>query len=1735
MTPLSSVTPDKIKAYQEEITRSSSPSTVKRKTASLNKFLDWAESEGHIAQNPIPQATAAVLIPSDTPVITSKKSTMISAKTWAILAGTLMVVVITFFTVLRLDVPIPFITNRAAEGPSPNPVAVNTIVIPTPSPRVPFFPTSNIPADSALNSTPTPEPTASPTPTPSADSQLTGAISSLKLFGDSPTIDASGGDLLIEGKTVTVKTTDGSDGDITLNPDGNGTLELIFEGDNQNFLSAAAANLSSGTLIYGNVANNATGYNLLQLQNGASPITRFNVDASGNVYASGSINTPGNIQINGVTRLNSLGRLTSITGYYQDSGLFEIDQGAPDYAKITKALSTVEGVSTADLLSLTLDESVLSSGSNTNTLVLNRLGGNSDALALFVDTGNVRIDGNINAKGNLTLGDASGDTITFNGRVNSNILPSASATYDLGSSSLLWNNVYATSFSQNGNLVCDASGANCPAGSTQYWQQTAAGVLFPLNSSVDFLIGSSATASAKFAFTGVSSGTPTASISGTTANVATFIDGNGNISTTNRTNLLLGNSSTYDSTGNILLNPNGTGNVGIGTTSPGVKLHVYTNPSVAGLDTAVTIENDRNGSSNDVYLNLDKANGAVSEAAIQFQVLGTNQFKIYDAADVLRFEENGGSGMAISNLGRVGIGTTTPNTLLDVAGAASISGTLTVGNGTSNRIQSAFGPLSLAYKSGDDAWTNGLTLIDVSGDVDIAGGSTSTGCTVANSTGNLTCTGLVTAGARSSANSYTVYVSGGTYYAVSNYGGTNYSNATLTTLIESVVADLNTLGGGSVFFQAGTFDMGTGNFTCNAQHDIEFAGQGIDATFIQNSSDAAADTEPLSFTNCKRWTIRDMTVSAGGTARSSSDAIDVDQGDDFLIERVKITDSRSRGIVFDGKDLTGTGTADRNIIRNNIITSSSIDGDGIELLASSRNIITGNKIYDIGGHGIQLNKSSATASQANKPSQYNTVIGNDIYNVGQDGININSSSNNMVTGNSILNSANVTASRDGVRIQVSDAIACSFNIVNGNTITDDQGTDTQRYGVNISDTECSYNTVANNYIEGNLTGNINDSGTQTQYSQYIAGTNYIAKTIVTDTDGTTDYLGIGDTTPTSRLDITDIITTAGTIINATASAITSGNIIKLGTGGNNGNFTGNGLYMDFDNTGGNSFTGNFLKFDNAGTTKFTLDASANASQSGNLTFYGTSPTIATTGMKNLIIGDANTGGLILNGLLPVPGGTLGDICISGTNVVLATGTSCATSSQRYKNTIETSNVGLSEVLKMRPVTFYYNDDPEKKSLMLGFIAEEVDKIDPKLVAYNKEGLPDSVRYENYTAVLTKAIQEQQAQITALADSVVSNIVLGAQTTKDFIAENIKAGAIITSDLATSSFTALEGTVDNLLVKSGLIAGNIETQLISPLSNETDVAIRLGSESTPSGKLAIQDSNGTEVASIDSTGNAAFSGTVKSDSTVTNTLVADSIKSKSLDDIKSLLTQVESNQDLLKETVSWNIATATQSASFDSLASGELYISGVAAIDSLYIAKRASIGTDLILSSGQNQAGGYYNSIDTLSAPLRLQVLAAAPIELMAGLIKIDTLGNMSVAGNLYVAGKIESSGLSIKDDSNNIVASVNASGSANFNSVSTENLIIAGSAIATNSGALNGVITTNSNIGSASIPAGVSDITIKNPKVTDYSLVYVTPTSDSENKVLYVKSKKEGEFVVGFTDPISKETNFNWWIVQIQN
>jgi hypothetical protein len=96
----------------------------------------------------------------------------------------------------------------------------------------------------------------------------------------------------------------------------------------------------------------------------------------------------------------------------------------------------------------------------------------------------------------------------------------------------------------------------------------------------------------------------------------------------------------------------------------------------------------------------------------------------------------------------------------------------------------------------------------------------------------------------------------------------------------------------------------------------------------------------------------------------------------------------------------------------------------------------------------------------------------------------------------------------------------------------------------------------------------------------------------------------------------------------------------------------------------------------------------------------------------------------------------------------AGGLSRSTSSIRYKIDIKNATHGLAEVLALRPVTYKGINDKDK--VFGGLIAEEVHDIGlTEFVAYNNANEPDALHYGNMVALLTKAIQEQQAIITQL--------------------------------------------------------------------------------------------------------------------------------------------------------------------------------------------------------------------------------------------------------------------------------------------------------------------------------------------------------------------------------------------------
>ena len=120
----------------------------------------------------------------------------------------------------------------------------------------------------------------------------------------------------------------------------------------------------------------------------------------------------------------------------------------------------------------------------------------------------------------------------------------------------------------------------------------------------------------------------------------------------------------YKSSGGLANSPlytDGT-NVGIGTTNPQVKLHLF-----SSVETALRIEGTR------ARLQLDGSGGS-DTGTVSFRLSGSEKFKIEhdNTNDRLYVLKSGGSGLTLTAGGNVGIGTTSPSNLLHVYGTSNI-------------------------------------------------------------------------------------------------------------------------------------------------------------------------------------------------------------------------------------------------------------------------------------------------------------------------------------------------------------------------------------------------------------------------------------------------------------------------------------------------------------------------------------------------------------------------------------------------------------------------------------------------------------------------------------------------------------------------------------------------------------------------------------------------------------------------------------------------------------------------------------------------------------------------------------------------------------------------------------------------------------------------------------------------------------------------------------------------------
>jgi len=231
-------------------------------------------------------------------------------------------------------------------------------------------------------------------------------------------------------------------------------------------------------------------------------------------------------------------------------------------------------------------------------------------------------------------------------------------------------------------------------------------------------------------------------------------------------------------------------------------------------------------------------------------------------------------------------------------------------------------------------------------------------------------------------------------------------------------------------------------------------------------------------------------------------------------------------------------------------------------------------------------------------------------------------------------------------------------------------------------------------------------------------------------------------------------TTTGQVNTAIGSGALSSNSTgdansALGVNVMNSNTTGSSnVAVGFMALGGNS-TGNY-------STALGANALANATGSSNIGIGRLAGSSITSGTNNIDIGNSAPGNESNTTRI---GSTQTRAFLAGVNgVTVSSGVAVyidsngqlgtVTSSKRFKEDIEDMGDVTADLMKLRPVTFRYKApyDDGSRLLQYGLIAEEVAKVLPDLVQFDKQGKPFTVRYNAVNAMLLEQVQKQQTQI-----------------------------------------------------------------------------------------------------------------------------------------------------------------------------------------------------------------------------------------------------------------------------------------------------------------------------------------------------------------------------------------------------
>jgi hypothetical protein len=421
-----------------------------------------------------------------------------------------------------------------------------------------------------------------------------------------------------------------------------------------------------------------------------------------------------------------------------------------------------------------------------------------------------------------------------------------------------------------------------------------------------------------------------------------------------------------------------------------------------------------------------------------------------------------------------------------------------------------------------------------------------------------------------------------------------------------------------------------------------------------------------------------------------------------------------------------------------------------------------------------------------------------------------------------------------------------------------------------------------------------------------------------------------------------------------------------------------------------------------------------------------------------------------------------------------------------------------------------------------------------------------------------------------------------------IVESVTSATVSAQEIVSASISATQAVIDTLIVDK-IVSRTIKTEYINTTGLTAD---HIKAESIESKSIESNSIKSDAILTTDLTANN-ISG---KDASFSGTLTADSIDSASIRELRERLEKVALEQsgvgidsDLLASSVEEiqayiydleNDPTLIGNNAFQriedqiSMDSGTVEsINGnsipLVTAEKLFVTQQAS-ATSLAVTDTFMAGDILIQQDKVLSLNHELRLSALETVNILDGAVVISRDGTITAKGEVIAQKGVRTNSLKSIDDHSDItvelgtnnnnalliqsaesgkdVASIDSSGSAKFADLSLEKFTD-GSSLATiiaapdnyqENGIFAPAIKTNAaTTGNAMIPAYNDELVIYNEKVTKDSLIYITATSQTKNKLLYVAEKVGCEneqicipyFRVALDGSINNDVGFNWWIV----